>query len=257
MLLDRLDDLTRTFETVLVVGGRNPELLAGLPHARATKGAQMHVIEQSALLARRHGFAVGEEDRLPIEPGQYDCILWPGGLESVNDVPGALLRCRLGLRGDGLLLGCLLGDGSFPALRAAMRAADGDRIVSRLHPQIDTRAMGDLLSRTGFAMAVADSERITLRYAGLADLVADIRAAALGNVLSGPIQPISRQGWGAACMAFATMADADGRTAERVQFVHFSGWAPHPDQAGPARRGSATASLASVLRARPDTGATE
>lgn len=254
MLLDRLDDLSRSFSNVLVIGARNPALIAGLAHGKATSGAAVSVVEPSALLAAKVGAIVGAEDRLPVEPDSYDCILWPGGLESVNDVPGALLRCRLALRGDGLLLGCFVGDGSFPALRAALTTADVARPVARMGPQIDTRAMGDLLTRTGLTMGVADTERLSLSYANLDALVGDLRSGAMTNVLAGDVHRFRRSDWQTARAAFAAQAGEDGRTVEQVRFVHFSGWAPHPDQPKPARRGSATASLAAALAPGRDKG---
>ena len=51
--------------------------------------------------------------------------------------------------------------------------------------------------------------------------------------------------------AFAEGADPDGRIAEQFRIIHFSGWAPHPDQPRPARRGSGTASLIDALSPRP------
>lgn len=248
MLLDRLEDLTRTFDRVLVIGARAPALLDGLRRIKATADAQVTMIEQSAALADAFGAMTGEEDRLPVEPESMDCILWPGGLESVNDVPGALLRCRLALKGDGLLLGCFPGDGSFPALRETLRAMDGAKAVARMHPQIDTRAMGDLLSRVGLTMAVADTEKLSLAYASLPDLIADLRASAWTNLLKGPIHPISKTGFAEACRAFSAAHDTSGRTVEHVRIVHYSGWAPHPDQPQPARRGSATVSLKAALK---------
>ena len=248
MLLDRIEDVTRTFERVLVIGSRTPALVDSLARLKATAGAEVTIIEQSDALAATSGATVGEEDRLPIEPESVDCILWPGGLESVNDVPGALLRCRLALKGDGLLLGCFPGDGSFPALRETLRIMDGEKAVARMHPQIDTRAMGDLLSRIGLTMAVADTEKLSLAYAALPDLIADLRAATWTNLLKGPLHPVSKAEFAAACLGFASAGDAGGRTVEQVRIVHYSGWAPHPDQPKPARRGSATVSLKSALK---------
>ena len=49
---------------------------------------------------------------------------------------------------------------------------------------------------------------------------------------------------------FADRADADGKTVERFEIIYLIGWAPSPDQPRPARRGSATASLAAVLERR-------
>jgi hypothetical protein len=249
-LLDRLGDVTRTFTDVLVIGARCPSLVDGLASIAATAGACVTIIEQSRALADRSGVAQGEEDNLPVEPESYDCILWPGGMESVNDVPGALLRCRLALRGDGLLLGCFPGDGSFPLLRHVMRQSDGELVVARMHPQLDARAMGDLLSKVGLTMSVVDCDRLTLAYASLTDLVADLRAAAWTNMLHGTVIPMTRTGLRMAFAAFAAATGESGRATEQLRIVHFSGWSPHPDQPKAARRGSATVSLAEALKAK-------
>jgi hypothetical protein len=52
----------------------------------------------------------------------------------------------------------------------------------------------------------------------------------------------------AAAVQFAAGGRSDGKTAERFEIIHLSGWAPSQDQPRPARRGSATASLADALR---------
>jgi hypothetical protein len=249
-LLDRLGDVTRTFDDVLIIGARCASLLDGLGSIPATANARITLMEQSPALAKRCGAVQGEEDALPVEPESYDCILWPGGLESVNDVPGALLRCRLALRGDGLLLGCFPGDGSFPLLRHIMRQSDSDLAVARMHPQLDARAMGDLLSKVGLTLSVVDCDRLTLAYTSLADLVADLRAAAWTNMLDGKALPVTRGGLRLAQAAFADATAENGRAMELVRIVHFSGWSPHPDQPKPARRGSGTMSLARALKAK-------
>ena len=60
--------------------------------------------------------------------------------------------------------------------------------------------------------------------------------------------PLARGILTKAAHAFADRADPDGRVAERFDLIFLTGWAPSPDQPKPARRGSATASLASALR---------
>lgn len=245
-ILERLGDVKRTFRDVAVIGARTPQLV----EAMRTSGAAVTVIEQSEQLASASDAICGEEDRLPVEPASFDLILWPGGLESVNDVPGALLRCRLALRPDGLMLGACLAEGSLSALRAALRTAEGDRPAARLHPQLALQAMGDLLGKTGFALPVVDVERMSLRYRSLGTLVRDLRAHAASSALSGPVPPLSRRVWQAAEASFMA---AGGE--ERLVILHWSGWAPDPGQPQPARRGSATASLAAALERRdPDSG---
>jgi hypothetical protein len=61
-------------------------------------------------------------------------------------------------------------------------------------------------------------------------------------------RPFGRTGAAAAAVAFAEGADPDSRVSETFQIVHLSGWAPSPDQPRPARRGSASASLAEALK---------
>jgi hypothetical protein len=51
-----------------------------------------------------------------------------------------------------------------------------------------------------------------------------------------------------AAAAFAEAAGPDGRTTERFSIVFLTGWAPDASQPQPARRGSATASLAAALK---------
>ncbi len=238
-LIERLDDVQRHFANALLIGGRD----TALAEALRDRGMTVTVLEQ----AGAEGAVTGEEDRLPIEPDSVDLILWPGGLESVNDVPGALLRCRHALRPDGLLLGCLFGDGSFPKFRQALTAADAPRAVARMHPQIDLASLGGLLSAVGLALPVVDVERMSLGYRDIDRLVADLRGAALTNVLAGQVHRLSRGQWALAGAAFADSAGGDGRTVESARLMHFSGWAPHVSQPQPARRGSATASLASAL----------
>lgn len=247
-LLERIDDVQRDFRDILLIGARDPALAGEL----LRRGMRVTVVEPGGGDALPDGIDLktGEEDRLPVEPGSCDLILWPGGLESVNDVPGALLRCRHALRPDGLLLGCLFGDGSFPALRRALAIADAPLAVGRMHPQIDLASLGGLLSAVGLALPVVDVERMALAYRSLDALVDDLRDAALTNMLAGASHSLTRGRWQRARDAFAEMAGDNGRTVETLRLMHFSGWAPHPGQPLPARRGSATASLADALKPR-------
>ncbi|MDE2042910.1 MAG: SAM-dependent methyltransferase, partial [Alphaproteobacteria bacterium] len=110
-----------------------------------------------------------------------DLIVSIGLLDSVNDLPGALLLMRRALKPGGLLLASFVGGGSGTTLRATLQDLEPD--ARRTHPLIDVRAGGDLLGRAGFTNIVADSDELTIRYPDLATLVADLRAAAATNLL--------------------------------------------------------------------------
>lgn len=249
-LLARLDLVTRRFTAALDLGCG-----AGyLARALRARGIATEAADAGAAFASAAGGVQCDEDRLPFAPASFDLIVSAGALDTVNDLPGALIQIRRALRPDGLFLAAFAGAGSLPRLRAALRAAEeaeGSPAAPRLHPQIDVRAAGDLLVRAGFALPVADGDTEIVRFASFAALVADLRAMAATNILTGRARrPFGRAGLAAAAAAFAAAADADGKTAEHFGIVHLSGWAPGPDQPQPARRGSATAALADALKAR-------
>ncbi|MGK6355634.1 class I SAM-dependent methyltransferase [Sphingomonas sp. DT-207] len=241
-IAERLHGVKRDFADVLDLGSFTGSFqLAGARVAR---------IDPGFAFARRAGGVQADEDRLPFADSSFDLVVSAGVLDQVNDVPGALALARRVLRPDGLFLGAFLGAGTLSTLRACLRAAEAERPVARFHPQIDVRSAGDLLGRAGFALPVADVETLTVRYASLANLFRDLRGMAATNLLPGAT-PLPRETLARAAEAFAARADADGRTAERFEIVYLTGWAPDPSQPQPARRGSATASLAEALK-RPD-----
>ncbi len=237
-LVERIDDVNRRFANALVIGARQPALVTALRQ----RCDRVDIVEPATLCAARAGTAPQSDERLDVEPESYDLVVWPLGLESLSDVPGALLRCRFALRPDGLLTGALFGDGSFPLLRRAMQAADRPAAVARMHPQLPLAAVGDLLQRCGLALVVSDVERLVLGYSSLDRLVADLRHAALTNMLAGPVRPLTRQGVARARAMFDSEAGQ-----ETARLILFSGWAPDASQPQPARRGSANASLARLL----------
>ena len=239
-IADRLDAVKRTFEAVLDIGCFDG---AFVPPA----GARVARLDPGFGFARRAGGVQGDEDRLPFADGAFDLVVAAGTLDTVSDLPGALTLIRRTLRPDGLFLGAFVGAGSLPTLRAGLRAAEGERPVARLHPQIEVRSAGDLLLRAGFALPVADVETLTVRYSGFARLLDDLRGMAGSNLLASR-RPLRRATLAAAAADFAARAAADGRTAERFDIVFLTGWSPSPDQPKPARRGSAATSLAAALR---------
>lgn len=238
-LLERLSLVKRGFADVLDIGSPDAQIVVpGARIARADPG---------------FGFARGvagvqiDEDRLPFADGSFDAVLSAGVLDQVNDLPGALTLIRRALRPDGVFMGAFLGAGSVPALRAALRSAEGDRPAARLHPQIDVRSAGDLLVRAGFALPVADIETLDIGYPDLGRLLADLRGMAGTNVLTDR-HPLSRAALAAAAQAFAAAAGPDGRVRERIDLIFLTAWSPDASQPQPARRGSGTSSLAQALR---------
>jgi SAM-dependent methyltransferase len=249
-LLDRLSMVTRPFKEALNLGCADGFLSRQL----LAQGIGVVSADAGFRFASQSGGVQCDEDRLPFTDGAFDLVVSVGVLDSVNDLPGALTLIRRALRPDGLFLGAFVGAGSLPRLRSAMLAADeaeGEAVAPRIHPQIDVRSAGDLLTRAGFALPVADSVGIEVRFPHLFGLIADLRRMGATNILgTRSLRPIGRAGLAAAAADFASEADADGKTVEYFAIIHLSGWAPAPDQPRPAPRGSGKASLAEALRPR-------
>lgn len=243
-LLERLDSVKRDFRDALIVGA-----VPMLIEATRSKNINVTACDPSP---HRAEWAV-DEDRIDGVPESFDLILACGTLDSVADLPGALIQMRRLLRPDGLLLANFAGAPTLTTLRQCVAQADAEagQAVARFHPQIDVRSAGDLLTRAGFALPVADLDTVEIAYASLGQLLTDLREAAATNVLK-TRHPVTRQ-WLADCdSAFSSRADFDGKTHETISYITLTGWAPAPDQPKPARRGSGKTSLAAILNKRLD-----
>lgn len=213
---DRLAAVRRDFAQILIIG-HDFNMIA--PELRA-RGANVVIADPGTA-----GDLLCDEDRLAIGDLRFDLILSFASLDSVNDLPGALLLIRRALAPGGLFLGAMLGAGSLTTLRSLLSTIEPGR--SRIHPQVDVRAAGDLLHRAGFTLPVADSDPVAARYANFARLRDDLRDHALTNVLCAR-SALSRANAIKLHTGFAAAADADGRTTESFVLLHLTGWAPAP-----------------------------
>lgn len=248
-LLERLGDVTRRFRQALVIGC--PDTSAR--DALSAQGMDVTCVDPGARNAALNGGIRAEEDALPFADNSFDLVLGCGTLDTVNDLPGALMLIRRVLRPDGLFLGASMGAGSLPRLKQALMVAEGDQPRPHVHPQIDVRAAGDLLARAGFAMPVADTETFRVRYPSILALMHDLRGMGASNAMTGNRRgPLTRKVIAEAAIHFAANADPDGKTAETFAILTLSGWKPDPSQPAPARRGSATMSLAQALKREGD-----
>lgn len=208
-VLSRLVAVRRSFEHALIIG--DPVLAVEL----GTRGILVTNCDAGHPAANVRC----DEDRLPFADGSFDLILSPGVLDSVNDVPGALILIRRLLRPGGLFLGAMAGAGSLATLRRCLPAG-----IARFHPQIDVRSAGDLLGRAGFSLPVADSDVVAVRYASADTLAKDLRANGLRNCLA-KRWPLGREDWRQALERFQTLS-VDGRTDETITLIYLTGWAP-------------------------------
>ena len=164
------------------------------------------------------------DEEQPLPGGPYDFIGSIARLDTVNDLPGALLHARAALNDGGVFIATMLGAGSLPVLRGVLLAADAERPAARIHPQIDNRAATSLLERAAFARQVVDRSAVRASYRDLDRLVADLREQGLTNVLADAPPPLTRAAWARANAAFDAMKDQEGRVTETFEILTLTGW---------------------------------
>ncbi len=235
-LRERVGMVARTFDSVLELGGPVP----AWPGAVA---ASLSPVAGTGVVA--------DESALPFADASFDLVVSAGALTTVNDLPGALAGIRRVLRPDGLFAASFVGGMSLVELRACLLEAEAaihGGAGSHTAPMVEASAAAGLLGRAGFAMPVADVERLQLRYASLFGLLDDLTAMGARSVLRDR-RPLRRDVLMDAARRFAALGQ-DGKTAVTLEIIHVAGWAPGPGQPTPKAPGSATTSLAAALQRR-------
>jgi NADH dehydrogenase [ubiquinone] 1 alpha subcomplex assembly factor 5 len=234
-ILDRLSIVKRDFARILLIGPCAHILRDGL----TTDGRE--IVIEDLMSGATNELEISHPD------ASFDLLVCLGTLDSLNDLPGALVRFRKMLKPDGLMLASFFGRGSLPKLKAAMQNADENRVIPHVHPQIDLRTAADLVTRAGFALPVADIDEYQVRYSNWRRLIDDIRAHGLGIALAGTRHFVGKRYPTLLDNAWNELSDDDGKVTENISLIQLSGWAPANTQPKAAKRGSGQISLADIL----------
>jgi hypothetical protein len=236
-LAERLAAVNRGFKAGLFIGGAVTADLS--PFAREWRTAEF---DEHEILSGASGQDAGHG---------FDLAVSLFSLQAVNDLPGALIQIRQALKADGLFLGVILGGATLTELRDAFAAAEIETmggISPRVSPFPDVRDMGGLLQRAGFALPVADVDRLTVRYGDFWDLARDLRAHGLTNVLSERSRKFLRRDTLRALLDHYSARHASGgKLKASFDLITLTGWTPHESQQQPLKPGSAKTRLAEAL----------
>src|SRR6266850_2294169 len=237
-LADRLAAVLRRFDLAVDLGSPTDAV------RRALASRVGAIIASDAIAQHLAGHAgpkvAADEEALPFADASLDLVVSALALQTANDLPGALVQIRRALKPDGLFLAALLGGETLTELRQSFAAAETEiegGLSPRVAPFADTREAGALLQRAGFALPVADVERLTVRYASPLALMHDLRRMGATNALAERRRTPLRR---ATLMRMAEVyaerfSDPDGRIRASFEIVWMSGWAPHPSQQQPLR----------------------
>ncbi|MBB4212069.1 methyltransferase family protein [Rhodothalassium salexigens DSM 2132] len=252
-LLERLGDVRRDFDVALDLSAGRSGLAGRLP-ARHTIAADL----SPAALARTGPGTprlAADEEWLPFAEASLDLVVSVLSLHWVNDLPGSLIQINRALKPDRLFSAVLMGGETLRELRHCLTEAEAELrggVAPRISPMADVRDLGGLLQRAGFAMPVADTERLTVRYADPVTLLRELGAMGEGNALADRERCALRRDVLARAVELygARYAGGDGRVPMTVDLIFLAGWSPGPDQPKPLQPGSAKQRLADALDTR-------
>jgi len=254
----RLETILRRFPVAVDLGSRNGAFAQALSQSDAA--ANIDVLFQTDLSARMLAGGTGarvaaDEERLPFGDDTLDLAVSTLALHWTNDLVGALIQIRRALRPDGLFIGAMFGGATLTELRQVLLQAE-DEISGgasfRVSPFADAIDAAGLLQRAGFALPVADVDRVKVRYGHPLELLRDLRRMGETSVLlDRSRKPLGRRVLLRAMELYVErFAEADGRVPATFEIVAVTGWAPHDSQQKPLRPGSAKMRLADALGAQ-------
>ncbi|MEL6277392.1 MAG: methyltransferase domain-containing protein [Pseudomonadota bacterium] len=247
---ERLEEVLRSFPDLAILGAAEGVF------SRAVEGRfgieRIRQFERSSELAAQAGAEHWTQDALPLDAASQDLVLSGLDLHADNDPVGTLIQIRRALRPDGLFIGVLFGGDTLAELRVALAEAETEidgGLSPRVSPMAEIRDLGALLQRAGFALPVADSDRLTVWYPSPLDLMRDLRSMGETNALVDRRRvPLRRATLLRACEIYQqNFSRADGKVRATFELVFLTGWAYDASQPQPLRPGSAKSRLADAL----------
>ncbi len=263
-IADRLLDIARSFPSCLDLGSRGNRLADTLSARGDTNllvrcDFSPNMVKNAFTSDTAPAGVAADEESLPFAASSFELVTSNLSLHWTNDLPGALIQIRQILKPDGLFLGTMLGGETLKELRTAWLEAEIEQeggASPRLSPLADLRDAGALLQRAGFALPVADSDRITVSYPNALKLMQDLRGMGETNAIHDRRRTMTRRAtlFRAAQIYQEKFGDADGRIPATFDILTLTGWAPDASQQQPLRPGSASSRLADALGV-PEQGA--
>jgi len=256
-LAERLEAINRRFDLAVDLGARDGAFAAALAARSATDKIAVLLDAPETCGPPPPLGPVADAERLPFADGSLSLIVSRLALHWVNDLVGALIQIRRALRPEGIFLGALLGGATLTELRQSLMTAETELrggAGPRVSPFLDLGDGAALLQRAGFALPVADTDTLRVLYDEPLKLLTDLRAMGeTSALLDRPAAPLTRAVLKRTFEIYrARHAAPDGRIIATFEILTLTGWAPHPDQPKPLRRGSAKVSLVDALKPPPN-----
>ena len=171
----------------------------------------------------------GEMAALPFAGSAFGLVWSNLALHWLDDPAPAIREAQRVLEPGGLFMFSTLGPDTLKELRAAFDAAGAGWHVKRF---IDLHDIGDTLGGAGFGAPVIDMEILTLTYAELDGLFADLRSTGSGNAMVGRSRVLTGAGRMRRVRAAYEEGRRDGRLPATFEVIYGHAWKNAPRRTG-------------------------
>lgn len=184
LLIERLQDMNRTFDSALDLGCHHGELATKLK----THIPNIITCDSSPDMLKHYQGTklVVDNEQLPFAKASFDLITSALSLHTINDLPGTLHYIQQMLKPNGLFIAAMFGGDTLRELRTAFLEVESKRpnFCQRVAPFVEVKTLGSLLQRAGFELPVTDSETITVTYPTAFELMQELKAMGESNPLN-------------------------------------------------------------------------
>jgi malonyl-CoA O-methyltransferase len=175
--------------------------------------------------AARVAAVCGDMERLPLATGSAGLVWSNLALQWMTEPQRAFAEMHRVLAPGGLLLFSSFGPDTLKELRAAFQGVDRHTHVHRF---IDMHDIGDMLIAGGFADPVMDMEAVTLTYAGVRELMHDLKAIGARNMARGRRAGMSGRALLDGVAKNYETFRREGRLPATFEVVYGHAWKPQP-----------------------------
>jgi hypothetical protein len=175
----------------------------------------------------------------------FDLIKSSLQIHTTNDVVGFLLNAKNLLCEDGFFIANFFGGATLNELRNIFLETSPNAISPRISPMIDIKDAGMLLQKAGFALPVADCDKIEVTYENIFALMKHLKKIGENNSLIKRQKTLTGKNFmmRAAELYQQKYSDEEGRIRATYEIITIAGWKPHKSQQKPLKPGSASNKL--------------
>lgn len=172
--------------------------------------------------APRTHYVCADMDRLPLAADSLQLAWSSLALQWAPDLEATLKGLHRVLAPGGLLMFSTFGPDTLKELRSAFAALDAAPHVNRF---VDLHDIGDMLVHAGFAHPVMDMEMLTLTYADLKSLMADLKGIGAHNAATARKRGLlGKAAWTQVQQAYERYRH-DGRLPATFEVIYGHAWA--------------------------------